>query len=78
MNAEHPILRKVIGIGMLSWTILDAIPLTDARRHVKAPTPSPVWSALADPTGHCGDGTKLDGWKQLFEIGLKGYVERGA
>jgi hypothetical protein len=37
---------------------------------------------LSDSTigriGHCGDGTKLDGWKQLFEIGLKGYVERVA
>jgi hypothetical protein len=35
---------------------------------------------LSDSTigkmGHCAEGTKLDGWKQLFEIGLKGYVGR--
>jgi hypothetical protein len=28
--------------------------------------------------GHCAEGTKLDGWKRLFEIGLKGYAERAA
>ena len=37
---------------------------------------------LSDSTigkiGHCGEGTKLDGWKQVFEIGLKSYVERVA
>jgi hypothetical protein len=37
---------------------------------------------LSDSTigkiGHCGESTKLDGWKQLFEIGLKGFVEEGA
>lgn len=37
---------------------------------------------LSDSTigkiGHWGAGTKLDGWKQLFGIGLKGFVERGA
>jgi hypothetical protein len=37
---------------------------------------------LSDSTigqmGHCGEGTKLDGWKQLFEVGLKGYVEESA
>jgi hypothetical protein len=35
---------------------------------------------LSDSTigkmGRRGEGTKLDGWKQLLEIGLKGYVER--